>query len=435
MDIVVNIVVICRVRATDVFQDAVLVCARDRQLSVVAVIVDLHLGCGRFDQIQGVKGPLRFLQVFGGARYHRVHFGVGRAVTIDLLAIDDDFAKPQRQADRSFFRQHRIIWVVIVRLRHAGNHRIIQVAEPVADQLLNQHRHLFLFYPNVSVLGVLHRRLVEHRGIDQLDRIGQLPQAHLRIFVAIGHDIGFVDSSERQHAGIFQDTGGADRQRCFDALGQDPQIFLDHRRQLTGQKMPGNLRLVRSLGDKLIHPVIGNEFFKHIAADDERPRHFHLDILVLLTQKRLGDHRVHKSDAARLAAHRSGAELDKGVFHVFFGQPFKIEDHAGLISLEVSVEHIENIGADIIDVKNVFRIDKPQLVRHVKLGAGPEPAGKMVVHGMVVQAFRRQVPHDPLQVGDIGCFTDHAAVRVFEDKRTEAVVFQDEGPQFVQQIR
>ena len=81
------------------------------------------------------------------------------------------------------------------------------IAIGFAHQFLNQHGHPFFLDPDVGVPRILHRSGVKHRGVNQLDRVRQLPVADRRIFMTVRYDIGFVNPGERQHPRILQDTG------------------------------------------------------------------------------------------------------------------------------------------------------------------------------------------------------------------------------------
>ena len=59
----------------------------------------------------------------------------------------------------------------------------------------------------------------------------------------------------------------------------------------------------------------------------------------------------------------------------------------------------------------------------------------MVVDRMVVQTLVRQIPEDPFQAGNVAGFGDDPAIGVFEDKRAEPVIFQNERAQLMHQLR
>ena len=102
--------------------------------------------------------------------------------------------------------------------------------------------------------------------------------------------------------------------------------------------------------------------------------------------------------------------------------------------MKIIIQHFENVCPDIGYTDDFFRIHQAQLVRHLNFGSGAEPAGKMIVGGMIVQAFIRQVTDDSFQTRDISCFSNDSAVRIFEYKRAETVILQNEFAQIMQQF-
>ena len=218
-------------------------------------------------------------------------------------------------------------------------------------------------------------------------------------------------------------------------MRQDAQVFLNCRRQRAVQEFPGDHFFVVPVGVDSIQIVFVNKLFEHVAADDERAWRLDGYAFVSVAKQRLGDHGVDEGDPPGFAAERSVAQFDEGVLHVFFGQAGEIQHHAGLIFPEVGVQHVQDIGADVLHAPAVRRIDKPQLVGHLELGPGPEPAGKMIIDRVVVQTLVRQIPDDTFQSGDVAGFGDDPPIGVLEHKRAESVVFQNKCAQVMQQLR
>ena len=178
-------------------------------------------------QLQCPEFRLRVGQyVFDRGKLHQI-LGIARAEGQTLSAIHHRPAQAQSDGRDAVFEVHGRHGIKIARADHSGEIRIKALPVGRAHNLLENHRHLFLFQtirrgPHVGL------RMAAERGcIDAPDGLAQRRQPVFWICLLVAQHECLIHAGERLVLRILQQAGRTHRQRMV-YLGQERfQIFIE----------------------------------------------------------------------------------------------------------------------------------------------------------------------------------------------------------------
>ena len=135
----------------------------------------------RLSHVHGPELGLRALEEVGGRGERRRRARMGGRVGPGHPSVHDRLPEAERQEHDPVLGAGRAEAVEAVRARHAGDVRVVALAVPEPHDLLQEDRHLLLPGPGVHRGPVGLRAPEIRRGPDQLHRLGQLPEAGVRL--------------------------------------------------------------------------------------------------------------------------------------------------------------------------------------------------------------------------------------------------------------
>ncbi|HSQ60981.1 MAG TPA: hypothetical protein VLT84_11230 [Acidobacteriota bacterium] len=294
------------VRGGEAREDAVLLRLRE---SGFHQVLGLRHGVVRRRRahVHGPEPGLRRAQEIARRRDRRIRPRVGRRVAPRDAAVHDRLPQAERQDRHALLRARRARGVDVPRARHAREIGIEARAVAPADDLLHDDGHLLLHRP-AGRRPVAPRAFEERGGPDELDRLGQAPKAALGVVLVVGDHLRGVDARERTPQRVFQEAGGADRERLADALDEAAQVADDRGRdggalERAGQRLVAGLR-----ADDLPEPVLVEESIEDVGGEDREARDSDVERRMLLPAPSLFQRALHARQAGRLASQRPVAD-------------------------------------------------------------------------------------------------------------------------------
>src|SRR5215469_12112754 len=127
-----------------------------------------------------------------------------RAEADAFATVNHGSSQPECDCCDSIRICHRLNRVEIMRSDHAGKVRIKTWAMQRADDLLQNHGHLFFFQ---TIRGGAHVRLsmlAESRSVNSLYRLGEFLESNLQLRLLIPQHERFVNTRERLVLRVFQ---------------------------------------------------------------------------------------------------------------------------------------------------------------------------------------------------------------------------------------
>ena len=322
--------------------------------------------------------------------------------------------------------------VVVRRQADAREVRIVVVLVPPADDLLHDDRHLLLLDAVGGRLDVALGRARVGRGVDQLDGVAQLVQAHLQVGMVVGQHVGGVDAREGLELAVLQQAARANRQRVAHLVQERLEVAVDLRRQLVRQAGLDHLGIVQVGQHLLAQRPLVQERVEHVRADDGGGRHADDGAREPVVQPVAVQQRVDEGQPAPLAAERTAADAHERAERVEVAAR-EVGHHPALALGAEARDGLHQELAQLLDVAELGHLARPDRRGQLELGARAQPVREVVVRGVVLHRLARDRAQQPDHGLEVGRAPHLGAVRQAEHELAETEVVQHEAPQVLQQ--
>src|SRR3984885_4146384 len=135
---------------------------------------------------------------------------IARAEAHTLSTVDDGASETESDGCDSVRIRHRLDRIEVVRTHDAREVGVEALSVQLADNLLQNHSHLFFFQAIRRGANVGLCVLAESRGIDALDRLREFVEARLQAWLLVAEHERLVDTRERLVLRVFQEARRAD---------------------------------------------------------------------------------------------------------------------------------------------------------------------------------------------------------------------------------
>ncbi len=364
------------------------------------------------------------------------HPRMGRREAQRLLPLHHRFAQPQGDVGNPLLGPHGPHRVEIVRLGHAGNRRVEEIAVGVAHQFLDDHRHGFFLGLVGRAAGKGLGAFVVGGSIDELDGGHEVREAHGQIRVVVGNHVGLVEAGVGLELGVFQQARGAHRQRARHLGEKHFQVRHEPLRHGGIEERPSH-PLVGGILHRQTAQVVGlDEGLEPVGADhqglgnlDVNARVLFVDACILLQESR------HEGQPPGLAAQGPRADLDEVHDLGIEGVSLELGHYALLLPLAHLLDAGDDEAAHLPHLAEIVGLHLAELGGQGDFRAAHDPLGEMVALGVVEQRLVGNRRQQGLKGAQVVGFGDGGPVRAAEDEGAETEVVEKKGVQLAEKAR